>query len=117
VRYIRREQGKLPTRRLAFLDEMFKSNSAILNILLTIISERKFYQDGVPRPVRLRVFFAATNEVPEQGELAALKDRFVLKAESRAVQEECFTELVDAGVQSEGDGSLNQKPWMERHAG
>src|SRR6516225_6488699 len=33
-RYIRREQGKLPTARLAFLDEIFKSNSAILNILL-----------------------------------------------------------------------------------
>ena len=50
-RYIRREQGKLPTARLAFLDEIFKSNSAILNILLTIINERKFYQDGVPQPV------------------------------------------------------------------
>ena len=47
-RYIRRKQGKLPTARLAFLDEIFKSNSAILNILLTIINEKKFYQDGVP---------------------------------------------------------------------
>jgi MoxR-like ATPase len=115
-RYIRREQGKLPTCRLAFLDEIFKSNSAILNILLTIINERKFYQDGVPQPVRLRVFFAATNEVPEQGELAALKDRFVLKAESRSVQEEFFTELIDAGLQAEVYRSLNQKPWMEGHA-
>jgi MoxR-like ATPase len=114
-RYIRREQGKLPTCRLAFLDEIFKSNSAILNILLTIINERKFYQDGVPQPVRLRVMFAATNEVPEQGELAALKDRFVLKAESRSVQEEFFTELIDAGLQSEVYRNLNQKPWMEGH--
>src|SRR5256884_9580643 len=56
-RYIRREQGKLPTARLGFLDEIFKSNSAILNILLTIINEKKFYQDGVPQPVRLRVLF------------------------------------------------------------
>src|SRR5438309_1614559 len=115
-RYIRREQGKLPTARLAFLDEIFKSNSAILNILLTIINERKFYQDGVPQPVRLRVMFAATNEVPEQGELAALKDRFVLKAESRSVQEEHFTELIDAGVQAEVYRSLQQKPWAEGHA-
>jgi MoxR-like ATPase len=115
-RYIRREQGKLPTARLAFLDEIFKSNSAILNILLTIINERKFYQDGVPQPVRLRVLFAATNDVPEQGELAALKDRFVLKAESRSVQDEHFTELIDAGLQAEVYRNLQQKPWVEGHA-
>jgi len=114
-RYIRREQGKLPTARLAFLDEIFKSNSAILNILLTIINERKFYQDGTPQPVALRILFAATNEVPEQGELAALKDRFVLKVESRPVQEEYFTELIDAGLQSEVYRTLNQKPWCEGH--
>jgi len=115
-RYIRREQGKLPTARLAFLDEIFKSNSAILNILLTIINERKFYQDGVPMPVRLRVLFAATNEVPEQAELAALKDRFCLKAESRSVQETYFTQLIDAGVQGEVYKGLTQKPWIEGHA-
>lgn len=114
-RYIRREQGKLPTARLAFLDEIFKSNSAILNILLTIINERKFYQDGVPQPVRLRVLFAATNEVPEHGELAALKDRFPLKIESRPVQEDHFTELIDLGLQSEVYRGLNQRPWIEGH--
>jgi MoxR-like ATPase len=115
-RYIRREQGKLPTARLAFLDEIFKSNSAILNILLTIINEKKFYQDGIPQPVRLRVLFAATNEIPEQSELGALRDRFVLKAESRSVQEEHFTELIDSGLQSEVYRSLNQKPWVEDHS-
>jgi len=115
-RYIRREQGKLPTARLAFLDEIFKSNSAILNILLTIINERKFYQDGLPQPVELKVLFAATNEVPEHGELAALKDRFVLKAESRSVQNEHFEALIDAGLRSEVHRTLNQKPWMEGHA-
>ncbi|HEY7154099.1 MAG TPA: AAA family ATPase [Gemmataceae bacterium] len=114
-RYIRREQGKLPTARLGFLDEIFKSNSAILNILLTIINERKFYQDGVPQPVRLRVLFAATNEIPEQSELAALKDRFCLKAESQSVQEGHFAELVDAGIQGEVHKVLSQKPWAEGH--
>src|SRR5215813_10035616 len=115
-RYIRREHGKLPTARIAFLDEIFKSNSAILNILLTIINERKFYQDGVPQPVRLRVLFAATNEIPEQAELAALKDRFCLKAESRSVQENYFTQLLDAGLQGEVYKGLTQKPWVEGHA-
>src|SRR5688572_4131561 len=115
-RYIRREKGKLPTAQMAFLDEIFKSNSAILNILLTIINEKKFYQDGMPTPVRLRILFAATNEVPEHGELAALKDRFVLKAESLSVQDEHFDALIDAGLQAEVNRTLNQKPWVEGHA-
>lgn len=115
-RYIRRERGKLPTATLAFLDEIFKSNSAILNILLTIINERKFYQDGQPQPVRLKVLFAATNEIPEHGELAALKDRFVLKAQSRSVQNEHFEALIDAGLRSEVHRQLGQKPWVEGHA-
>src|SRR5207247_9658672 len=100
---------------VSFLDEIFKSNSAILNILLTIINEKKFYQEGVPVAVPLRVLFAATNEIPEQGELAALKDRFVLKVESRSVQDEHFAELIDTGLQAEVYRSLNQKPWVEGH--
>src|SRR5205085_3733388 len=87
-RYVRREQGKLPTARLVFLDEIFKSNSAILNSLLTIINEKKFYQDGLPQPVGLKILFAATNEIPEHAELGALKDRFCLKAACRSVQDE-----------------------------
>src|SRR5262249_55729489 len=59
---------------------------------------------------------AATNEVPEQAELAALKDRFALKAESRSVQESHFTQLIDAGLQGEVYKGLSQKPWVEGHA-
>src|SRR5580658_9320492 len=114
-KYIRRKEGKLPTAKLVFLDEIFKSNSAILNILLTIINEKKFYQEGKPEPVPLRIMFAATNEIPEQGELAALKDRFVLKVMSRSVAEDHFQELIDAGLQSEAYRNLNQKPWVEGH--
>ena len=77
-RYIRRAAGKLPTATLVFLDEIFKANSAILNALLTVINERKFYQDGRPEPVALRILCGATNELPDQPELAALKDRFCL---------------------------------------
>src|SRR5438874_11752658 len=105
-RYLRRKEGKLPTARLVFLDEIFKSNSAILNILLTIINERKFYQEGRPESVPLKVLFAATNEVPELGELAALKDRFVLKVESRSVQDQFFPELIDAGLRAEAHRGL-----------
>jgi len=112
-RYLRRERGKLPTARLVFLDEIFKASSAILNALLTVINERKFYQDGVPVPVRLKILFAATNEIPEHSELGALKDRFVLKAACRSVQETHFVELLDAGIEAQTNKDLNRKPWAE----
>jgi MoxR-like ATPase len=110
-RYMRRADGKLPEARIVFLDEIFKSNSAILNTLLTIINERKFYQDGKPVPVHMRMLFAATNEIPEFSELDALKDRFVLKIESSSVKERYFDELLDAGLEGELYKAFNRKPW------
>ncbi len=115
-RYVRRERGKLPTAKLVFLDEVFKSSSAILNSLLTVINERKFYQDGAPVPVALKILFAATNEIPEHAELAALKDRFCLKAACRSVQDQHFFELIDAGLSAQTHRDLNQRPWAEGHA-
>ena len=115
-KYIRRDRGKLPTGTLVFLDEIFKSNSAILNYLLTIINERKFYQDGVAQPVRMKILFAATNEVPEHSELLALKDRFCLKISCDSVQQDYFMELIDAGLEAQTQRDLNQKPWAEGHA-
>ena len=114
--YTRRVEGKLPTARLVFLDEIFKSNSAILNALLTVINERKFYQDGKALPVELKILFAATNDIPEQAELAALKDRFTLKAACKSVQETHFLELIDSGLSAETARDLNRKPWAEGHA-
>ena len=111
-RFIRRTAGKLPTCRVAFLDEIFKSNSAILNLLLTILNERKFYQDGAPVPVPLQVLFAATNDIPDQGELDAMSDRFILKVETKPVKDTHFAELIDAGMRGESLRATGQKPWV-----
>lgn len=71
--------GKLPEAEVAFLDEVFKANSAILNALLTILNERRFYQGSQASQVPLEVLIAASNELPEEDELGALYDRFLLR--------------------------------------
>lgn len=111
-RYLRRVGGKMPEARIVFLDEIFKSNSAILNTLLTMINERKYYQDGQPTPVAMKMLFAATNEIPEFTELDALKDRFTLKIESTSVRAHQFEALLNKGLRNSTYKAFNQRPWQ-----
>jgi MoxR-like ATPase len=109
--YIRKTRGMLPEARVAFLDEIFTSNSAILNSLLSIINERKFYQEGKAMSVQVDVLFAATNDIPTNRSLRALRDRFVIKMETRPVYERFFDQLLVKGLESKNYKNTNQKPW------
>jgi len=109
--YIRKIKGHLPEARIAFLDEIFKANSAILNMLLTVINERKFYQEGVALPVPLICMFAASNEIPDFGEFDALKDRFILKVETLPVRATHFYDLIRFGTRFETRAYAKERPW------
>lgn len=77
--YERRVAGYLPTAHFAFLDEIFKANSAILNSLLTAVNERMFFDDGRAKPIPLETVVCASNEQPSETELEALFDRFLMR--------------------------------------
>jgi MoxR-like ATPase len=80
-RFARVVTGKLPEAEFAFVDEVFKANSAILNSLLSLVNERIFHNDGQPVRCPLVTMFGASNELPEGKELEALFDRFLVRFE------------------------------------
>src|SRR5947199_1749601 len=77
--YRRLTTHKLPEAHIAFLDEIFKASSSILNTILTLINERRFHNRREVVNVPLLTLFAASNELPEDDELLALHDRFLLR--------------------------------------
>ena len=95
--FSRKTDGYLPKVEVAFLDEVFKANSSILNSLLTIINEKKYHNGKEEMEVPLISLIGASNEFPKQEELLALYDRFLIKREVdyisneiKKVQKECL---------------------------
>jgi MoxR-like ATPase len=78
-KYERITLGYLPSAKGAFIDEIFKGNSSILNSLLTILNEGEFDNGGVRGAVPLEMCVGASNELPTDDALAALYDRFLLR--------------------------------------
>jgi len=93
-RYERLIDGFLPTAQVAFLDEVFKANSAILNALLTLLNEREFDNGAGRIRVPLVTVVGATNEVPADESLLAFYDRFLLRVPVEPVGDASFGALL-----------------------
>lgn len=106
-RYLREVDGYLPTATVAFLDEVFKANSAILNALLTLLNERAFDQGAERIAVPLATLVAASNEVPSDESLRAFLDRFLFRCTVAPVSGDAFEALLrsDDGGADGGGGS------------
>src|SRR5437763_16460209 len=91
----------LPEAEIVFLDEIFKSNSAILNSLLNILNERKFSNGSKIMDVPLLSMFGASNEVPNDDNLAAIFDRFLLRVVSDNLDSYHFHNLIAKGIANE----------------
>jgi len=86
--FYRQTAGLLPEAHVAFLDEVFKANSAILNALLSIINERIFYNAGRATSIPLCMVFGASNEPPADQDLSAFYDRFPIRVMCHPVTDE-----------------------------
>ncbi len=100
--YRRVTSHKLPEAHIAFLDEIFKANSSILNAILTLINERLFHNGREIVSVPLLTLFGASNELPEDDELMALYDRFLLRFVVKYIEEDFrFLRMLEAASQTE----------------
>jgi MoxR-like ATPase len=100
-RYQRRVEGMLPESEIVFLDEVFKSNSAILNALLTLLNERRYTSGGTVLKCPMLSCFGASNEVPTDETLTAVFDRFLLRIRSDNLDAYHFQDLLQKGIQNE----------------
>jgi MoxR-like ATPase len=101
-RYERHTAGFLPDASIAFIDEVFKANSAILNALLTLLNEREFDNGAGRQACPLISAIGATNEVPEDEVGEAFFDRFLVRLPIAAVSAEGFGALLDANATAPG---------------
>ena len=93
-RYERLTAGFLPQAGIAFLDEVFKANSAILNSLLTLLNEREFDNGSGRLHTPLICVVGASNELPADESLLAFFDRFLLRVPVAPVGDEAFEPLL-----------------------
>ena len=109
--FSRKVEGYLPTAHVSFLDEIFKSNSSILNSLLTILNERKYHNGSAILDVPLITVFGASNELPEENEsLEALYDRFLFRYFVEYVQDESnFVDIVTSNPEEFAVGQVDHR--------
>jgi MoxR-like ATPase len=89
--------GMLPEADIAFLDEVFLGSTAILNTLLGVLNERRFRRGHTSIQCPLRVCVGASNHLPEDEQLAAFADRFLVRSFIESIGDSGLEELLASG--------------------
>jgi MoxR-like ATPase len=87
----------LPEADIAFLDEVFLGSTAILNALLGLLHERVFRRGHSNVACPLRVCVGASNALPDDEQLAAFADRFLVRVFVEPVPDAHLEDLLEAG--------------------
>ena len=92
----RNTKGHLPSCHIGFLDEIFQARSSILVGCNSIMQERKYMAGCSKVDAPIRSLFGASNFFPEDEQLVALWDRFLLRrrVESLSTEEDIRAMLV-----------------------
>ena len=93
--YTRDVDGYLPSAHIAFLDELFRGSSAILNSLLTLLNERTFNNGKQTITTPIQSIVAATNSWPDEESLQAFGDRFLFRPTVDSLQKPSSKDKLD----------------------
>ena len=112
-KFERLTRNYLPEAEIAFLDEVFRGGSHILNTLLTLINERIFYNGHKAQAVPLIGVVGAANDPPGDSDLRAFYDRFPIRVWMHSVFDE-YDEHKDPDF-STGSELLNRSIWLDQN--
>ena len=86
---VRKVEGYLPHADVAFLDEIFKASSGVLNSLVSVLNERVFDNGADKCKIPLWCLVGASNELPDPATaMDALYDRFLLRKNVSCVSDD-----------------------------
>jgi len=95
-----------PAASAIFLDEIFRAG-AVLPALLTLLNERRWFDGSQVRCAKLRTAVAATNQLPEDLQLDALYDRFLVRRVVEPVSDDALFDFLTRG---DADAPANVGP-------
>jgi len=100
--------NKLPDCHFAFVDEIFKANEPVLNILLPVLNERIFFNGHLPMQIPLVSMFSASNEMPDdEEELGALYDRLLIRVWVDYIKEAANKKAMHSMYATKRNGTYN----------
>lgn len=112
----RKIEGYLATAQIAFVDEIFKANSSILNAFLWAINERAYRHDTEVIPIPLHTLFCASNELPADESLNALYDRLLFRFEVSPIRDNrSFGQMLKTTIPKDPDPILTWDEIMTAH--
>jgi MoxR-like ATPase len=99
--YRRITAGKLPEAELWIAEELFNGPPSTFGSIHRILNERMFMNGSAgDQPVPLQVAYAATNQFPQEQELAAFLDRWVLRTYVGRIRPEQREALLTLGAET-----------------
>ena len=79
-------EGKLPVAEMAYLDEIWKANASVVNMLLWALRDGKFTNGGQTVKMPLVFAIACSNELPEDSTRRAIYDRLLIREEVEDIE-------------------------------